>query len=50
MDKDKYRSLKKEWDQAYRYYRRNRASIVKSYRDAQPYLVSVEFWKKYLEI
>ena len=50
MDKNRYRALKREWDQAYRYYRRNRSSIVKSYQDAKPYLVSTEFWKKYLEI
>lgn len=50
IDKKRYKQLKKEWDTTFKYYKKHKSEIEKQYRDAFPYLTSVEFWKKYLEI
>lgn len=50
IDKKRYRELKKEWDKAVKQYRRNNAEVCKKYKEAFPYLTSMEFWEKYLEL
>lgn len=50
IDKKRWKTLKREWDRTWRQYKRQRDNIEKEYREAFPYLTSMEFWKKYLEI
>ena len=50
IDKKQYKEIKREWDKSFKKFKRENDMLRKQYRDAMPYMTSVEFWKKYLEI
>ena len=50
IDKKKYKLLKKRYKYIKNKYEKNKDTIEREYREEQPYLVSREFWNKYLEI
>lgn len=50
IDKTRYREIMKRYRKAMRYYKRNRSELEARYRQAQPYLTSEAFWRKYLGI
>ena len=50
IDKNQYQEIKKEWDLAFRYFRKHNNKIVKTYQEHKQYLTSVKFWKKYLDL
>lgn len=50
IDKKKYKVLKKRLKYIKNKYEKNKDKIRQEYREEQPYLVSREFWNKYLEI
>lgn len=50
MDKRQYKSIKKEWNQTYRYFRGNNKQTIKIYQERRKHLSSAAFWKKYLEM
>ena len=50
IDKKKYKLLKKRYKYIKNKYEKNKEKIEREYREEQPYLVSREFWNKYLEI
>lgn len=50
IDKKQYKEIKREWDKTFKKFKRENDMLRKQYRDAMPYMTSVDFWKKYLEI
>ena len=50
IDKKQYKEIKREWDKAVRRYKKENGRIRQEYLDKKPYLTSMEFWKKYLEL
>ena len=50
MDRKKYKELMKRYKKDMRYYQQNCDSLREAYSARKDYLVSMEFWKKYLEI
>ena len=49
-DKAQYKEIKKQWNRAVRKYKHNKEQIKKMYAERKDELVSVTFWKKYLEL
>lgn len=50
QDRDKFNELYSRFKKAKREYIKNSDKVQKAYRDRQKYLVSEEFWRKYLEL
>lgn len=50
LDKKKYRALMARYKKTRKRYQKYRDKVEEEYRKEQPYLVSREFWNKYLEI
>lgn len=49
-DNKRYKEIKKQWNAAVREYKKRNKEVRKAYLEKKPYLTSMEFWKKYLEI
>ncbi|MDE6921185.1 MAG: hypothetical protein K2P89_14980, partial [Lachnospiraceae bacterium] len=50
MDKKRFKEVYKRYRKDIKYYKRNHVNIEDSYRERGKYLVSEEFWMKYLEL
>ncbi len=50
MDKKRFKEVYKRYKKDLKYYKKNRVNIEDSYREKAKYLVSEEFWIKYLEL
>lgn len=50
MDKKRFKEIYKRYRKDIKYYKRNHVNIEDRYRERGKYLVSEEFWMKYLEL
>ena len=50
IDKQRFRSLLKRFNKADRYYKTNRESLIRDYRNAKSELTSEVFWRQYLNL
>ena len=50
LDKKRYKELQARYKKAIKEFKNRNKEIRKAYKDSMPYMTSMEFWKKYLEI
>ena len=50
LDREKFRELLKRQKKDMKLYQRNHAALEQAYKEAYPYMISEEFWKKYLKL